>query len=92
MKLLDKYEGIKVCTICPGAVDSPLWDAEKRERTKFDQVESLKPDEVAAAMIDLVQNSKYPGGTLLEIMARDGPKVTSARPRRTQANNIVRLV
>lgn len=72
---MDKYEGIKVCTICPGAVDSPLWDAEKRERTHFNEVESLKPDEVAAAMIDLVQDGKYGGGTLLEIMANGGPKV-----------------
>ena len=75
MKLLDKYEGIKVVTICPGAVDSPLWDEDKRQRTHFNEVESLKPDEVAAAMIDLVQDGKYGGGTLLEIMANDGPKV-----------------
>jgi short-subunit dehydrogenase len=75
MKLLDKYEGIKVVTICPGAVDSPLWDADKRERTHFNEVESLKPDEVAAAMIELVQDGKYGGGTLLEIMANNGPKV-----------------
>lgn len=56
MRLLDKYEGIKVVTICPGAVDSPLWDEDKRERTKFNSIESLKPDEVAKAMIDLVRS------------------------------------
>jgi short-subunit dehydrogenase len=55
LKLLEKYEGIKVVTILPGAVDSPLWSEEKRERTQFNKVESLKPDEVAKAMIDLVK-------------------------------------
>ena len=74
MKLLEKYEGIKVVTICPGAVDSPLWTSEKRERTHFNKVESLKPDDVAKAMIDLVQDGKYGGGTLLEIMPNNGPK------------------
>ena len=54
LRLLEKYEGIKVVTILPGAVDSPLWSEEKRERTQFNKVESLKPDEVAKAMIDLV--------------------------------------
>lgn len=54
LRLLDKYEGIKVVTILPGAVDSPLWSEDKRERTHFNEIESLKPDEVAKAMIDLV--------------------------------------
>lgn len=31
LKLAEKYEGVKVVTICPGAVDTPLWDAERRE-------------------------------------------------------------
>jgi short-subunit dehydrogenase len=57
LRLLEKYEGIKVVTILPGAVDSPLWTEEKRERTQFNKVESLKPDEVAKAMIDLVRKS-----------------------------------
>ena len=94
MKLLEKYEGIKCVSILPGAVDSPLWSQEKRDRVKFDKVESLKPDDVAKAMIDLVrpllarademlpkayqrqvQDGKYGGGTLLEIMPNNGPKV-----------------
>jgi short-subunit dehydrogenase len=57
LRLLEKYEGIKVVTILPGAVDSPLWTEEKREWTQFNKVESLKPDEVAKAMIDLVSKS-----------------------------------
>ena len=74
LKLAEKYEGIKVVTICPGAVDTPLWTDERRERVKFDTVESLQGDDVAKAMIDLVQDGKYGGGTLLEIMPNDGPK------------------
>ena len=74
MKPLEKYEGIKMVTICPGAVNSPFWTTEKRERTGFDKAESLQPDDVAKAMIDLVQEGKYGGGTLLEIMPNNGPK------------------
>ena len=74
MKLADKYEGVKIVTICPGACDSGLWDQEKRDLVNFDAMESLKPDDVAAAMIDLIQDKKYPGGTCLEIMPNNGPK------------------
>lgn len=74
MKLAEKYEGIKIVTICPGAVDTPLWSQERRERVQFDKVEKLDPDDVAKAMIDLVQEGKYVGGTCLEIMPNDGPK------------------
>ena len=38
MKLAEKYEGIKIVTICPGAVDSNLWDKEKREQVHFDEM------------------------------------------------------
>jgi len=74
LKLTEKYEGIKVVAICPGAVDSPLWTAERRERVNFGKLETLAPDDVAKAMIDLVQDGKYGGGTCLEIMPNNGPK------------------
>lgn len=74
MDLLEKYEGIKVVTICPGAVNTPLWSPEKRQRVNFDQVEALEPDDVAKSMIDLVQEGKYGSGTILEIMPNQGPK------------------
>ncbi|KAK3717568.1 hypothetical protein LTR37_005634 [Vermiconidia calcicola] len=74
MKFLEKYEGIKVVTICPGAVDTPLWSQEKRERTEFHKIAALDADDVAEAMIDLVQDGKYVGGTLLEIMPNNGAK------------------
>ena len=74
LKLAEKYEGIKVVTICPGAVDTPLWTEEKKARVNFSSIESLAPDDVAKAMIDLVQEGKYVGGTVLEIMPNNGPK------------------
>ena len=40
----------------------------------FSLRESLKPDDVAKAMIDLVQEGKYVGGTCLEIMPNKGPQ------------------
>ena len=74
MALADKYEGVKVVTICPGAVDTPLWTSDRRQRVAFHDIESLTPDNVANSMIDLVQDGKYPGGTVLEIMANNGVK------------------
>jgi hypothetical protein len=74
MKLAEKYEGIKIVTICPGAVDTPLWTEERRNKVNFGAIEALTPDEVAKAMIDLVQEGKYVGGTVLEIMPNNGPK------------------
>lgn len=74
MKLAEKYEGIKIVTICPGAVDTPLWSQEKREATNFASIEALQPDDVAKSMVDLVIEGKYKGGTVLEIMPNNGPQ------------------
>ena len=51
-----------------------MWTAEKRKNVNFEKVEALQPDDVAKAMVDLVQEGKYVGGTVLEIMPNDGPK------------------
>lgn len=53
MELAERYEGVKVVTICPGAVDSPLWSDEKRKQVNFEQFEKLTPDDVAKVMIDV---------------------------------------
>ena len=53
MELAERYEGVKIVTICPGAVDSPLWSDEKRQQVNFETFESMKPDDVAKAMIDV---------------------------------------
>ena len=53
MELADRYEGVKIVTVCPGAVDSPLWTEEKRGQVDFTSLESLKPDDVAKVMIDV---------------------------------------
>ena len=74
MKLAEKYEGVKIVTICPGACDSGLWTKEKRELVNFKDIESLKPDDVAKAMIELVVEGKHVGGTCMEIMPNSGPK------------------
>jgi short-subunit dehydrogenase len=74
MKQAEQYEGVKIVTICPGAVDTPLWSTERREKVAFHNIESLTADEVAKEMINLVQDGKYGGGTVLEIMPNNGPK------------------
>jgi len=72
MKFAEDYEGVKIVTICPGACDSGLWTKEKREQVNFSSMEVLQADDVAKAMIDLVQKGEYVGGTCLEIMPNKG--------------------
>ena len=74
IKIATNFLFDKVVTICPGAVDTPLWSPDRRERVAFHNIESLSPDDVAKEMINLVQDGKYGGGTVLEIMPNNGPK------------------
>lgn len=69
---LDQLESIKVVTICPGIVATPLWTAHPDQMAEFtyDAAKALSPGQVADAMLEMVQDgSTYPGGTMLEISA-----------------------
>ncbi|KAH0843991.1 hypothetical protein FOPE_08834 [Fonsecaea pedrosoi] len=63
----DPEEGVKVVGICPGAVWTPLWTdrPEKMEQYSVASDLSQTPEEVAQLMLDLVQDAKYTGGTVL---------------------------
>ncbi|KAJ4387805.1 hypothetical protein N0V93_008407 [Gnomoniopsis smithogilvyi] len=66
----DGSEGVKVVCICPGIVKTPLWEDREDDRAKdykYGQEGSptITPDEVAEAMLRLVEEGKYGGGTVL---------------------------
>lgn len=66
----DELEGVKVVCICPGVVVTPLWEDRRDERATaygYDDEANPKnsPDEIADAMLRLVEDGQYPGGTLL---------------------------
>ena len=45
-----------------------------RKIVNFDAIDTLKPDDVAKAMVDLIQDGNYGGGTVLEVIQNNGPK------------------
>lgn len=68
MQPAERLEGVKVCCVCPGIVDTPLWDAAKRARMPLDRVPTVSADDVAAAMVELVVDGEtYRGGAVLEV-------------------------
>lgn len=64
----DGAEGIKVVCMCPGIVTTPLWEELEEERAKdfLYQEKELhhSPEEIAGAMMSLVEEGKYAGGTV----------------------------
>lgn len=67
----DGVEGIKVVCICPGLVATPLWKTPGEERARDylhrqgEENPINTPDEIAEAMMRLVEEGKYRGGTVL---------------------------
>ncbi|GKZ21766.1 hypothetical protein AbraIFM66951_008770 [Aspergillus brasiliensis] len=74
MAPLDQLEGVKVTSICPGIVPTPLWDTVPgiRKQLSYDKVKHVPVEEVAEYMLELIQQSKYPGGSVVEITS-SGP-------------------
>lgn len=67
----DGAEGVKVVCICPLIVATPLWEDREDDRaTDYGYGEEgtprITPDEVADAMLRLVEEGKYAGGTVLQ--------------------------
>ncbi|KAF3763616.1 NAD(P)-binding protein [Cryphonectria parasitica EP155] len=65
----DPDEGIKVVCICPNLVKTPLWEEREDDRAKYyhyDEESTRKntPDEVAEAMMRLVEEGRFSGGTV----------------------------
>jgi len=71
MAQADEDENCKIVAILPGAVSTPLWtrDAAKDVAKQFSYADDacITADEVAEAMMEMVQSGEYPGGCLLEV-------------------------
>jgi len=68
MAQLDALEGIKVCAVAPGLVQTPLWTdyPDKMKQFGYTEDNSTTPDVVANVMMELVTDGKWAGGTILE--------------------------
>lgn len=83
----DGAEGVKVVCICPSIVRTPLWEDREDDRAKdynYGQEGSASstPEQIADAMLRLVEEGKYIGGTVLrkdqaaeEVVFEGGPSI-----------------
>ncbi|KAK4542110.1 hypothetical protein LTR36_007141 [Oleoguttula mirabilis] len=75
MTQADVDENCKIVCICPGMVSTPLWtgDAAKdvAEQYSYTDEVCITPEDVAEAMMEMVQSGEYPGGSLLECSKRN---------------------
>lgn len=67
MKDTEPLTGVKITTMCPGAVTTPLFDAAKIKQFSVDPERLLTPETCATHMLDLLQSKKYPCGSVSEI-------------------------
>ncbi|KIX09795.1 uncharacterized protein Z518_00876 [Rhinocladiella mackenziei CBS 650.93] len=59
--------GIKVVAVAPGMVSTPLWFDHPDKMKAISEADVLAtPEEVAEAMLMVVENAEYEGGTVLE--------------------------
>ncbi|KAJ5457341.1 NAD(P)-binding protein [Penicillium desertorum] len=74
---LDSHEGVKVVTICPGIVDTPLWNTKPTLRKQFGYHPKLVISARAAADagLELIESGDYKGGSVYEISALGGRKI-----------------
>jgi short-subunit dehydrogenase len=67
MKDTEALTGVKVTTICPAGVMTPLFDKQKIKQFSADEARFLTPAVCAKHMLELLQEKKYPCGTVSEI-------------------------
>ncbi|KUL90270.1 hypothetical protein ZTR_02015 [Talaromyces verruculosus] len=65
MKPADVEENIKIVGVCPGLVATPLWTEDLKPIWSYDQSQALTGVEVAEAVLELVEDGKYEGGTVM---------------------------
>ncbi|KAK0263431.1 hypothetical protein B0A54_00788 [Friedmanniomyces endolithicus] len=67
----DEDEDFKVVCILPGMVSTPLWTGEQAKAVhaqySFTDDVCITPEEVAEAMMEMVQEGKYKDGSLMEV-------------------------
>jgi short-subunit dehydrogenase len=63
----ESLTGVKITTLCPGIVSTPLFDTAKRKQYSVTTDEALTPDTCATHLMDLLQKKEYPCGSVLEV-------------------------
>lgn len=76
MAQADKDENLKVVSVCPGIVATPMWKGAAAQNVakqySYSDEMAITAEEVAAAMKDLIEQGKFPGGSLLEVSKSRG--------------------
>jgi hypothetical protein len=67
LKDSEPLTGVKVTTLCPGGVLTPLFDTAKLKQYSVTPDRALTPDTCAHHLLELLQKKKYPCGSVLEI-------------------------
>lgn len=70
MKASEPLTGVKITTICPGGVMTPLFDAEKIKQYSASKERFLTPELCATHMLDLLQKKEYACGSVLEVTTK----------------------
>ncbi|KAM3514819.1 hypothetical protein MY11210_001543 [Beauveria gryllotalpidicola] len=66
---LDAAAGIRVSAVAPGAVSTPMINEHPDDLVDADTDALVTPQEVAEAMLSLVESEEHAGGTILEVGA-----------------------
>jgi NAD(P)-dependent dehydrogenase (short-subunit alcohol dehydrogenase family) len=69
MKDTDAMTGVRITTICPGLVKTPLFtlEPEKMKQFSFADDKALLPEQVAEKMLEMLQEPGFTCGTIVEI-------------------------
>ncbi|MGH2584765.1 MAG: SDR family NAD(P)-dependent oxidoreductase [Dehalococcoidia bacterium] len=70
---LKETDGISVCCVCPGVVDTPIWRAAEDPiwRTLIDQLPHFGPEVIADAVVSLIRDDNAAGKALAVRSAED---------------------
>lgn len=76
MAQADRDDNVKVVSVCPGIVATPLWNGSHAtavaKKYSYSDSMAITPEEVAEAMKDLVEQERFEGGSLLEVSKSTG--------------------
>jgi short-subunit dehydrogenase len=67
MKDTEPLTGVKITTLCPARVLTPLFDEAKTKQYSMTRDAALMPETCAEALLGLLQNKEYPCGSVLEL-------------------------
>jgi NAD(P)-dependent dehydrogenase (short-subunit alcohol dehydrogenase family) len=67
MKDTEPLTGVKITTLCPGAVMTPLFDTQKTKQYALTKERALTPQTCATHLLDLLQKKDYTCGSVLEV-------------------------